>query len=60
MTEEQQTLLLIKGAISDLPEEQKVKVQRCAAELRKVIADGGQEGVMAFVLVGAEVQAQEG
>ena len=56
MTPDQETLLLIKGSISDLTPEQQLQVKDCAAMIRAVIADGGVAGVVALALVGAEMQ----
>jgi hypothetical protein len=57
MSEEEQTLLLIKGAISDLPAEKQLEVNTCAAQLRAVVIKFGDAGLMACALVCAEVQA---
>lgn len=56
MTEDQQTLLLIKGAISEMPEEQRTKVAAHADQIRTITAS--PEGLMAFALVGAEKQLE--
>ncbi len=60
VTEDEQTLLLIKGAISELPAVQQSAVHACAQDLRDRIrlAEAADEalGTLAFALVGAEVQ----
>jgi len=57
--EERAVLLLIKGAISELPAEQQAKVRDIADQLRTIIKEGGAEGMCAFALVGGEVNAGE-
>ena len=59
MTREQETLLLIKGAISELEPEQREKVNQCTATIRQLLAshpDG--EAFMAIALIGAEIDAR--
>jgi hypothetical protein len=57
MTEDEQTLLLIKGSISEMPATQQQVVLACAQDLRDRIKLAGEvEGLMAFALVGAEAQ----
>ena len=58
MTNEQQTLLLIKGTIASLPADQQQKVAECADQLRKLMADNPPHGLMAVALVGAELAAE--
>ena len=58
MTEEKATLLLIKGAIADLPPADRDGVELAAAKLREVIAVHNDHGRMAFALVGAELQME--
>ena len=58
MTPEQETVLLIKGAITELPVEQAKAVEVLAETFRKAINDAEQPiGLMALALVGAEAQA---
>jgi len=54
MSPEQQTVLLIKGAISELPADQKEACNKLAEQLRQMIGD--TPGMLAFALVGAELQ----
>jgi hypothetical protein len=59
MKREQETLLLIKGAISELEPEQREKVSQCTATLRQMLSsypDG--EAFMAIALIGAEIDAR--
>lgn len=57
MTEEQQTLVLIKGAIFDLPAADQQKVQAAAEIIRQVSQTHGVYGSLALALVGAEAAA---
>lgn len=57
MTSEQQTLLMIKGLISELPADQAEACHELADHLRRVIKQAGEPvGLMALALVGAEAQ----
>ncbi|WP_312805540.1 hypothetical protein [Atlantibacter hermannii] len=59
MTREQETLLLIKGAISELEPEQRERVSECTTALNQMLAhypDG--EALMAIALFGAEMDAR--
>ncbi len=55
MTPDQQTYLLIKGIVADLPEEDRKKVEAAVADIRQVIVKHGQVALLAVALVGAEV-----
>ena len=57
MNEDEQTLLLIKGAIAEMPAEDQHQVAECAAQLRTSVTHHGKHGAVALALVGAEVQA---
>lgn len=60
MTAEQQNILIIKGAISDLPPAQQEACNELADHLRRVIkAAGVPVGPYALALVGVEEQAAE-
>ncbi|MCU7371608.1 hypothetical protein PEC18_12295 [Paucibacter sp. O1-1] len=60
MNEDEQTLLLIKGAITEATPLQQQTINACAQDLRDRIklAEATEQGmgIMAFALVGAEVQ----
>jgi hypothetical protein len=56
MNKDQETILLIKGAISELPADQVAKCHECADQIRQAIAKAGDAGLMALALVGAEAQ----
>lgn len=58
MTKEEETLLLLKGAITEFTDEQRQAVDRCAVAFREILANHpGGEAMIAFALVGAELQA---
>lgn len=58
MTEEKTTLLLIKGAIADLPAADREGIELAAAKLREIVALHNDHGLMAFALVGGELQME--
>ncbi len=58
MTADQQTLLLIKGTIAELPPADQQQVAHYAQQLRNSIQELGAVGVLAFALVGAEMQME--
>lgn len=57
MTEEQQTLLVIKGTIADLQPSEQLQVTKCLEVIRKLLAENEPYGHMALALVGAEIAA---
>lgn len=59
MTEERQTLLIIKGAIAELPDADRQGVELAAVKLREVVLLHNDHGKMALVLVGAELAAED-
>lgn len=58
MTEEQTTLFLIKGAISEMEPAEQEKLKACADKLRTLVGEQGDLGVVALGLVGAELAAK--
>lgn len=58
MTDEKLQLLLIKGAISDLQPKDREGVEAAAAELRRVVAQYNDHGLLALALVVAELAAK--
>jgi hypothetical protein len=60
MTDDEQTLLLIKGSIASLTEAEQQIVRETAERLRATISVAGQRepsaGLIALALVGAEAQ----
>ena len=59
MSEEKQHLLLIRGVIFGLPDSDRQAVESAAAELRKIIAQHAEHGVLAASLVLAELAAKD-
>jgi hypothetical protein len=44
--------LVLKGAIAELPESDRIKVDECAAKLRQVVSEADEgAGVLALMLV---------
>ncbi|CAM8071992.1 hypothetical protein ATHEMM101B_21560 [Atlantibacter hermannii] len=59
MTKEQQTLLMIRGAISELEPEQRERVNECMAIMNQMLASNPDgEALMAMALFGAEMDAR--
>jgi hypothetical protein len=54
--EDRITLLIMRGAVAELAEEDRAKVQAAAALLRDTVAAYGDHGLLALALVGAETQ----
>lgn len=59
MNEAQQRLLMIRGTIYALPEEDRKLVEAAAVELRVLLAARKEHGVMALALVGSEIEAKD-
>ncbi|WP_293222295.1 hypothetical protein [Ottowia sp.] len=59
MNDEQHQLLLIRGAVYDLPEADRKGVELAAAKLREVVKLHNDHGRMALALVGAEMAAED-
>jgi hypothetical protein len=59
MTEEQQTLLIIRGHIVGLPEADRKGVELAAQKLREVVTTHNDHGRLALALVGAEQAAED-
>lgn len=57
MTEEQITLLMLKGAISEQAPEEQRTIKAAADQIRAVVDASGPLGVLALGLVGAELAA---
>lgn len=61
MTAEQQTILMIKGLITELPADQAEACHEVAQHLRRVIESAGEPvGTLALALIGAEAQERAG
>lgn len=60
MTEEQATLLLVKGTIAELPAEAQESVKKCVASIRELLAASPNgEGHIALALLVAEQAATD-
>ncbi|KTT21893.1 hypothetical protein [Pseudacidovorax intermedius] len=57
MTFEEQTLLIIKGSIADLPEAERQRVETAERHIRALIQQDKGAAVMAMALIGAELDA---
>jgi translation initiation factor 1 (eIF-1/SUI1) len=57
MTDEEHTLLMIRGTIAGMSEDDQIRIKAIASTLRNVLATGGNHAQMAFALVGAEQAA---
>jgi len=58
MTDEQLTVLAIKGAIAELPPDLREQCNAMVEHLRRMVTDAGDViGPLAVALVGAELQA---
>lgn len=59
MTQEQETLLLIKGSISELSAEHQQAIKDCVADVRNRLAAAGAVAGYVVALLGAELAAME-
>jgi hypothetical protein len=57
MSEEEQTLLLIRGTIAGMSEDDQIQVKCIATTLRNILSQDAR-APLAFALVGAELAAQ--
>ena len=57
--QEQIAVLLIKGAITELSEEERASVMSSHARLKSIVDETGDHGLIALALLGAELQAEE-
>jgi hypothetical protein len=58
MTHEEETLLIIKGSIADMAEEERAMVHAAAIAIRGVLLQHRAFGFIGLALVGAELAAQ--
>lgn len=56
---DQAMLLMVRGVVASLPQEDQDKVKAAADQLRDVINQNGDAGVMALSLVAAEKAIEE-
>ena len=59
MTDEQITLLIIRGELASLPEADRKGVELAAQKLREVVATHNDHGCLALALVAAELAAKD-
>ncbi|WP_394789089.1 hypothetical protein [Rhodoferax sp.] len=60
MSPEKQTLLLIRGALYELPKDDRARIEDVAQQLRDLVkVAGAAHGGFALALVGAEAAAEE-
>lgn len=52
-------LLMMRGVISELPEEKRAEVHAIAVTIRDAVSAAGDSGLLALALVGAETAAEE-
>lgn len=55
--QEQMALLMLKGAISDMPAEDQQKIAEAAEKIRVVMRESGEHGELALCLAAAEYAA---
>lgn len=58
MTDEEQTLLLLRGVVAGMPEDDQIRVKAIAETFRNALKAGGEHAVVALSLVGAEQAAK--
>ncbi len=52
-------LLLSRGIVANLPNEDQTLIAQTKAALRKIVEEAGEHGAMALALLGAEIAAGE-
>lgn len=55
---EQLALYVLKGALTELSQDEQEKVSKCASEIRKLINQYGADGYIALSLVALEVAVE--
>lgn len=58
VTAEEQTLQVIRNAISEMPKDEQARIETFATTLRYMVKAGGACGSIALALVGAEMAAE--
>ena len=53
--QEKATLLMLKGAISDLTKDQQGKIAECKTKLMTILEEYGDEGKIALSIIGLEL-----
>jgi hypothetical protein len=59
VSQEQDTLWMIKGIIGDLPEDRRHKIMESYIKMKIIMDEYGDEGQIAVALLGAESAAKE-
>lgn len=59
MSTDELTRILIKGAVAEMPEDQRARVNECTEKVRTVIAEYGPFGQLAIAIIGSEMAAKE-
>jgi hypothetical protein len=60
MTEDEVTLLAIKGMIGELPLEERREFEALTTQIRSLVKKAGSIGTLAIALLGAELQLENG
>lgn len=58
MTSEEQQLVMLRGTIASLPDEQQIQIKALACLMREMVSQNKENGVIALALVGAEHAVQ--
>jgi hypothetical protein len=58
VSQEQETLWMIKGVIGELPVERLQKVTESYVKIKTIMSEYGDEGEIAIALIGAELAAK--
>ena len=59
MSQEQDTLWMIKGIIGDLPEDRRDKIMESYNKMKAIMTEYEDDGEVAIALLGAELAAKE-
>lgn len=51
-------LALLKGALFDMPEEQRKKITELKAQFEKIVTESGDEGLIALAWLALEIDAK--
>jgi hypothetical protein len=60
MTDDEMTLLAIKGMIGELPLEERREFEDLVKKIRSMVKDAKHIGALAIALLGAELQMEDG
>lgn len=59
MSRDEETVLLIRGAIASLPPDLATQCNELADQIRRMVKEAGDAGLLALALVGAEAQMSQ-